>query len=54
MEPLSRILNSSIPQGIFPNTIKADLFSSIFKKEDKLNVKNYIPISLLSNVMKLF
>ena len=45
---LARIYNFSMQTGTYPQRWKTAKVSPIHKKEDKTNVKNYRPISLLS------
>ena len=52
--PLSSIINKSLSEGIFPDILKSALVCPIFKKNDKTNCANYRPISLLSNIGKIF
>ena len=44
----------SLIQGIFPDLLKDAEVCPIYKKKDKDKCENYRPISLLSNVSKLF
>ena len=53
-EPLKEILNMSLTEGIFPDLLKDADVCPIYKKKDKDKCENYRPISLLSNVSKLF
>ena len=53
-EPLKYILNMSLSQGIFPELLKDAIVCPIYKKKDKDKCENYRPISLLSNLSKLF
>ena len=53
-KPLSHIINLSFNQGIFPNLLKIANVIPIHKKGDKLDCNNYRPISLLSNISKIF
>jgi len=50
---LSSIFNLSFSSGIFPNILKVANIVPIHKKESKLLVSNYRPISLLSNIDKI-
>ena len=52
--PLTTIINMSFATGIYPDQLKIAKVIPIFKKGDKLLVSNYRPISLLSNINKIF
>ena len=52
--PLTTIINKSMREGIFPTLLKFANVCPIFKKGEKTKCSNYRPISLLSNVSKLF
>ena len=51
--PLTKLINLSFNQGTFPAVLKIASVKPTFKKGDKLNVNNYIPISLISNMSKI-
>ncbi len=51
--PLVYIYNNSLDQGIVPDRLKLAKVVPIYKKEDRCMLKNYRPISLLSNFDKL-
>ena len=51
---ITKIFNSCISNGIFPNRLKQAEIIPIFKKGNKSNVTNYRPISLLSPFLKIF
>ena len=53
-KPLSDIINLSFNQGVFPNLLKITNVIPIHKKGDKLDCNNYRPISLLSNISKIY
>ena len=53
-KPLSDIINLSFNQGVFTNLLKIANVIAIHKKGDKLDCNNYRPISLLSNITKIF
>ena len=53
-EPLEMILNMSLSEGVFPKLMKLANVCPIFKKSDKNKCENYRPISLLSNLSKIF
>ena len=52
--PLATIFNISLNTGTFPDLLKHSKTIPIFKKGSKLDVSNYRPISLLSNINKIF
>ena len=52
--PLSKIYNMCITSGVQPDKLKLAHAVPIFKKGSRLLVSNYRPISLLSNLNKIF
>ena len=52
--PLSKIFNMSILTGVHPDQLKQAHVIPIFKKGSRLLISNYRPISLLSNLNKIF
>ena len=55
LSPIITVLvNKSLKEGIFPNLLKSALVCPIYKKSDKTKCENYRPISLLSNLSKIF
>ena len=54
IDPLTRIINSSFSQGVFPSILKIARITPIFKKGDKTHTNNYRPISSLPYVSKIF
>ena len=52
--PITAIVNKSLVEGVFPDLLKSAIVHPIFKKNDKKQCANYRPISLLSNLGKLF
>ena len=53
-KPLASIINLSFATGIHPDQLKIAQVTPIFKKGSKLETSNYRPISLLSNINKIF
>lgn len=53
-EPLTFIINQSISQGIFPDSLKVAKVKALFKKGDPKDPTNYRPISLLTAFSKIF
>ena len=53
-ECITLIVNQSIVTGIYPDKLKVAKVVPIFKKEDKLQLKNYRPISVLPVISKIF
>ena len=52
--PLKHIINLSFEEGCFPHLLKLANVCPIYKKKCKKKCENYRPISLLSNLSKLF
>ena len=52
--PLSMILNKSLQLGRFPEQWKLANVVPIYKKNDRSVASNYRPVSLLSNLSKVF
>ena len=50
---LTKIINSSIRNGCFPDELKAAEVTQIPKKNDDLDKENYRPVSDLPNVSKI-
>ena len=53
-DPLSKIINISLKNGIFPDKLKVAKVLPVFKSEDPQYFVNYRPISLLPNFSKIF
>ena len=53
-KPLAHVINLSMTQGRFPNKLKSAIVIPIFKKGDSTHAENYRPISILSNISKIF
>ena len=54
IKPLVCVLNKSLKEGIFPDILKLASVCPIYKKTDRTKCANYRPISLLSNLSKIF
>jgi Notch-like protein len=52
--PLTYICNKSTLSGTFPDRVKFSVIKPIFKKGNKMNLRNYRPISLLTSFSKVF
>ena len=53
-EPIKMVINNSFLEGKFPDLLKIANVCPIFKKSDRNKCENYRPISLLSNLSKVF
>ena len=51
---LANLINISYKNGIFPDLLKKAVVTPIFKEDDKNEIKNYRPISILPVVSKIF
>ena len=51
--PLSKIVNLSFEQGIFPQELKIAVVTPVYKAKDPMFFNNYRPISLLSVFSKI-
>ena len=52
--PISHIFNLSLDSGVFPKKMKIAIVIPVYKKHDSLDCNNYRPISLLTNISKIF
>ena len=53
-DPLTKAINSSIEQHIFPNTAKKSAVLPIFKDDERTNKLNYRPVSNLNQFSKIY
>ncbi|PNF42345.1 hypothetical protein B7P43_G03674 [Cryptotermes secundus] len=53
ISPLTCICNNSLSHGIFPDRLKYSDIRPLFKKGEKTNISNYMPISLLTSFSKV-
>jgi len=51
--PLANIFNKSFKTNVVPNLIKLSRIITLHKKDSKLKISNYRPISILSNINKI-
>ena len=51
---LQKLLNDSLETGTFSDSLKLADITPAFKKKDPLNKTNYLPVSVLLFVSKLF
>ena len=54
IKPLCHVLSLSIRQGVFPIELKLAKVLPIYKSDDKRQLKNYRPISVLPFISKIF
>ena len=52
--PISHLINLSFSTGVFPSCLKVAKVIPVFKKDSPLLCNNYRPISLLSNLDKIY
>lgn len=53
-KPLAFLINLSFNNGYFPEVLKTGVVIPIYKSGDKYDISNYRPISLISNVSKIY
>lgn len=51
---ITHLVNSSFESGIFPELLKTSIVKPLFKKNDKKDMGNYRPITLIPIFAKLF
>lgn len=54
VKPLTHVINNMLTEGIFPDNLKTAIVIPIFKNGNQKEINNYRPISLLSNISKIF
>jgi hypothetical protein len=54
ISPLTYICNKSLSTGIFRTRLKYSQINPIFKKGNKTDMSNFIPIPLLTSFLKVF
>lgn len=52
--PLSFLINSCFKAGYFPEILKIGIIKPMFKGGDTMELSNYRPISLITNIAKIF
>ena len=52
--PLTEMFNISVQQGKYPTKLKISKVVPVFKADDETDPNNYRPISLLSNLNRIF
>ena len=53
-QPVAILINKSMEEGTFPNKLKISKIIPIYKSEDKGQLNNYRPISLLPSISKIY
>ena len=53
-KPLTIVINLSISEMTFPGQSKTAAVIPIIKSEDKIDKKNYRPVSILNSLSKIF
>ena len=54
VKPLTYIFNKCMEKLVWPDSLKKAEVIPIYKAEDKRKIENYRPISLISNLVKIF
>ena len=54
VQPITILINRSLSEGVFPSSLKIAKVIPIYKKGDHDQLNNYRPISLLTNLSKVF
>lgn len=53
-KPITHLINTSLKCGIFPPNYKKTIITPIYKSGERMEISNYRPISLVSNVAKIY
>ena len=53
-KPFTIIINQMIETGVYPEKFKISKITPIYKKNERINIVNYRPISLLPTLSKIF
>lgn len=53
-EPLAYLINQTISMGEWPRSLKEAIIKPLFKSGDKTKMVNYRPVSIISNIAKIF
>ena len=54
LKQLVDLFNLSFMTSVFPSVLKTAKLVPVLKKDSKLNYRNYLPISLISRVEKIY
>ena len=54
IRPLTLLINQSLHTGVFPDALKIAKITPVYKNNDKSNLTNYRPISVLPAISKIF
>lgn len=53
-KPMTYLINEMMKSGVYPSILKVAVIKPLYKKGKKCVIENYRPISLISNVAKIF
>jgi len=53
IDPVSKLVNTAFQTSTFPQSLKHARVTPVFEKDDKFQMKNYRPISILSAFSKI-
>ena len=51
---LHRLFNKAITESVFPDNLKLDGVTPVFKKDDLFDKNNYTPVSFLPTISKIY